>query len=139
MSDLPLTDLRRELLQAAFDGDLVENWAGTNALAWGRRLGYLAQATAEEAAPGTVRRHHITDRGRLALKVDAEHRAHFRVRVLGRSPIAGGGRFYGTHLRCACGVDFINNERPGEGGKQRVTKSHRAHVAGAFATAELEV
>lgn len=53
----------------------------------------------------------------------------------GGSPIRGGGTFYGTKVRCECGVEWKTNEGPpsGEGGKD-ARAWYRDHVRSIITT-----
>ncbi len=112
---LPLSENLRVLLEALAARQNFD-WASQHL--WSRASG-LGLADASGISPF----------GRLVLDVDQHHGLNLSSRVLGHSPIAGGGTYRGSNGRCACGERWQNNETPTKGGHKRIKDEHRDHVA----------
>lgn len=117
--DLPLTELRRTVL-----ADLVAerpiDWSSGALRRWLTSCRYADY----EPGHGYV----ATSLGRLAFEVDRAHTITLGRNSLGRSPIKGGGNFYGTTGYCSCGIATKTNEAKSKGGLAYIKAWHAQHV-----------
>lgn len=57
-----------------------------------------------------------------------EHKYTWSRRQLGRSPIRGGGTFYGVAAQCSCGWKTQVNQSASSGGEREARRQHHEHV-----------
>ena len=124
MTDQPSLVGRAALVRG---GDVVESTGGQ----W-RRLMVVAGVS-----PGTGRNVELRGNNGEYWELDRDKRLRFwqvgghQVRVArverGFGPLKGGGKLYGSHLRCTCGVDSRMNEAPSLVGKEMM-KHHLEDV-----------
>lgn len=117
---LPLTELRTALLAAlVLDEEPVEVRYHRQVLKWAVDSGCATY----NGRTG----HQITDLGRRVLAVTYKHPFSTRRRLLGHSPIKGGGSRYGLALRCGCGFRAETNESR-KRGQDELLRDWREHV-----------
>jgi hypothetical protein len=116
---LPLSDNQRDLLEDVARGaELV--WASSQLIQRATKLGLITWAF----ETGTQ----LTALGQAVLDISQTHGYSLDKKLLGRSPIAGGGGIYGTTIRCRCGWKKSTNEGPRKGGQRDMRQAHARHV-----------
>jgi hypothetical protein len=120
--DFPLTELRSTLLESLASPHHDIEWSSGPARRWLESQGYA------EYVGGAGSGYALTTLGKIAHEIDRVHTYGFSSKLLGGSPIKGGGNRYGTRVRCRCGWREETNEG-GAKGKRELRASLKAHHA----------
>jgi hypothetical protein len=118
---LPLSDNQRDLLEDVARGaEPGKTWASSQLIQRATKLGLIVWTY----ETGTQ----LTELGKIALEISQAHGYSLNKKLLGGSPIAGGGNRYGVSIRCRCGWKRSTNEGARNGGQTEMRQAHAQHV-----------